>query len=186
MQKTIQIEFDGFYNTIASDRAEDTAFHNFIYENDIKENADGQLDVPEDMSEVDQEKFWDYYSDNAKEYEKEVAIVYMDALAAELGIKMTFESIDSPRQYNYGTDRLFVDVEGSELLRLYNSVDKSILADVIKDTYTSYDGFSSFYENDIQHPQWSDPTQFDHNQWKTVLDAYIKEHEIELSELYYI
>ncbi len=99
---------------------------------------------------------------------------------------MEFESIDSPRQYNFTTDRLFVDVPANELIHFYNRVDQGILADMIKEKHTSGPGFDSFYENDINDPSWQDPALFDHNQWCTVIEAKAKQEEVDLDELYYI
>jgi hypothetical protein len=185
--KNILVPFVGFYESLASSRAEDMAFRNFISENGIIENeTTGWLDVPEDMTEEEQEKFWDYYGDNCKDYEKEVAVAYIDALASELGIDINFESIYSPKQYNYTTDRLFVDVLEKELIDLYNRTDKEILAEVIKENHTSGPGFSSYYDNEITAESWSDPEKYDHNQWETVILANLKQNKVELSELYWI
>jgi hypothetical protein len=57
---------------------------------------------------------------------------------------------------------------------------------MIKEKHTSYDGFTSYYENDINDESWQNPSMYDHNQWLTVIDAYIKERNIDLEELYWI
>jgi len=110
----------------------------------------------------------------------------MDALAGELGLDLKFESIDSPKYYNYTTDRLFCDALESDLINLYNATNKEILAEMIKERHTSGPGFSSYYDNDIKAEAWSDPEKFDHNQWQTVIEANIKQNGVDLSELYYI
>lgn len=186
--KNILIPFVGFYESIASEKAEDIAFHDYITEKDIKENPEtGWLDKPEDMTEAEQEDFWDnYYPAKIKEIREQVAKDYIEHLGKELGLKLTFESISSPRYYNFTTDRLFVDVDSNELIHLYNLVDQKILAEMIKERHTSRPGFDSYYENDINDPSWQDPALYDHNQWETVVDAYIKQNEIEVDELYYI
>lgn len=185
--KNILIPFVGFYESVAGDRVENTAFHNFIYENDIKENPKtGWLDKPEDMMEAEQDKFWDYYEENINDLRREVAEAYIGALAGELGIDIKFESIDSPKYYNYTTDRLFVDVPEADLMRLYNETNKEILAETIKERHTSRPGFDSYYENDINDPSWQDPAMFDHNQWQTVIEAKAKQDGVDLDELYWI
>lgn len=183
----ILVPFVGFYESIASQKAEEIAFRDYVSENNIKENADNVLDIPDDMTEAEQEDFWDnYYPSKIKEIREQVAKDYIEHLGDELGLAMTFESISSPAYYNFTTDRLFVDVDASEMIHFYNKVDKTILADMIKERHTSGPGFDSFYENDIAHESWSDPEKYDHNQWQTVVEAYIKQNNIEIDELYYI
>lgn len=190
MEKTktnILIPFCGFYESIASQKAEEIAFRNFVNEKDIKDNAEGRMDIPDDMTEAEQTEFWDvFYPKVIKDIREDIAKDYMYHLGKELGLEFTFESISSPKFYNFTTDRLFVDVDTNELIHFYNRVDKAILADMIKERHTSGPGFDSYYENDIAHESWSDPEKFDHNQWETVVDAYIKQNEIEVDDLYYI
>jgi len=99
---------------------------------------------------------------------------------------MEFESIDSPRQYNFTTDRLFVNVDANELIHFYNRVDQKILAEMVKEKHTSGPGFDSYYENDINDESWHNPAKYDHNQWCTVIEAKIKQDGIEVDDLYYI
>lgn len=186
--KNILIPFVGFYESLASNRVEDTAFRNYVAEKDIKDNEKtGYMDTPDDMTEAEQEDFWDnYYQEHYQELEKEVAVAYMDALGTELGLDLKFESISSPKYYNFTTDRLFVDADLNELIHLYNRTDKNILAETIKENHTSCDGFSSYYENNINDPSWQDPALYDHNQWCTVIEANVKQNEVELLDLYWI
>ncbi len=186
--KNILIPFVGFYETIASEKVDSIAFRDFIDENNIPDNEEtGWLDVPEDMSDEHQEAFWDeYYPKHRDEIQKQVAIDYIDGLSKDIDLPMTFESIDSPRFYNYGTDRLFVDVPEGELLHFYNRVDKKILAEMIKENHTSRDGFASFYDDTIEAESWKDPEAYDHNQWTTVIEAYIKQNDIDVDQNYYI
>lgn len=185
--KNILIPFEGFYESIASQKCEDIAFSDYISEKGIKENKEGRLDIPDDMTTKEQEDFWDnYYPEHIKDIREGVVKDYIRYFNDELGINASFESIDSPMYYNFTTDRLFVDILEEELISLYNKTDKTILADMIKDKHTSRSGFDSYYDNDINDESWKDITEYDHNQWLTVIDAYIKERDIDLSELYYI
>lgn len=186
--KNILIPFVGFYESLASNRVEEMAFRNYVIEKGIPDNEKtGWLDTPEDMTEAEQTDFWDnYYPEHVEELQKEVAVAYMDALGSEIGLDLKFESISSPRYYNYTTDRLFVDADLNELIHLYNRTDQTILAEMIKERHTSGPGFNSYYENDINDPSWQDPALYDHNQWCTVIEAYVKQNEVELSDLYWI
>lgn len=178
----------GFYESIASEKAEEIAFRNFVNEKNIQDNPEtGWMDKPDDMTEEEQNEFWDvFYPKVIKDIREDVAKDYIHYLSNELGLPMEFESISSPAYYNFTTDRLFVDVPENELIHFYNRVKPEILAEMIKERHTSGPGFDSYYENDINHPSWQDPALYDHNQWETVIDAYIKQNEIAVDDLYYI
>jgi len=186
--KNISIPFVGFYESIASNKAEDIAFRDYIIEKNIQDNPiTGWMDKPEDMTEDEQTQFWDkYYPSKIKNIREQIAKDYIEHLGSELGLDMKFESIDSPKQYNYTTDRLFVDVPLEQLIKLYNRTDQTTLAEMIKERHTSRPGFDSYYENDINDPSWQDPANYDHNQWQTVIEAKVKQDQVDLDELYYI
>lgn len=184
--KNILIPFVGFYESVASNKAESIAFGNFINQESIPAR-DTVLDIPDDLTEAEQEQFWDeYYPEHIEEIRKQIAVDYITHLSAELNLPMEFESISSPRYYNYTTDRLFVTVPEAELLHFYNRVDKKILAEMIKERHTSGPGFTSYYDNDIEAESWKDPEAYDHNQWETVIEAYIKENDINVDDIYWI
>lgn len=84
--------------------------------------------------------------------------------------------MDSPKFYNFTTDRIFCKIELAEVKRLFAIVDKTVLDKAIVDAFTSYDGFSSFYKNSLD--QWpSDLSKWDHNQVGTLLNVYVKDHD---------
>lgn len=83
----------------------------------------------------------------------------------------TFESMDSPREYNFSTDRLFVTVPIAVMESLYKGLDREVLAKAIESRHTSYDGFHSFYSNDVEEWIERDFADFDHNEMATILCA---------------
>lgn len=105
-----------------------------------------------------------------------IAAEYVDALNyainEERGVNfgLRFESMHSPREYNFTTDRLFAYVP----TRLINSLFKAArrsgtnihkrMNAVCIERHTSYDGFFSSYSPDWQHEWPSDVAQWDHNQ----------------------
>ena len=98
---------------------------------------------------------------------------YLDGFVEEYGIEVTFKLLDSPKYYNYDTDRIFAEISLDEVKRLYKAVRKGDLNTVIKDKFTSHSGFSSHYPNDIR--EWSkDLSTWDHNQIGTLIEAYIE------------
>lgn len=186
MKKNILVPFVGFYESVASDKAENIAFWNFISEKGIQDR-DGRLDIPDDLTEAEQTEFWDEFWPKVRTaIHEDIAKDYLHHLGNELDLDLVFESIDSPRYYNYTTDRLFCDAKEDQLISLYNKVDQKILEEMIKENHTSRPGFDSYYSNDINDESWHNPAHYDHNQWLTVIDAYIKQNEINVDDLYWI
>lgn len=110
-------------------------------------------------------------------YEK-YAADYTAAFAHEFGLKsLVFESLSSPREYNFTTDRIFATIDESEVLDLLGRVDLDAFAAQVKERFTSYDGFMSFYSPDIG--TWGPPAEWDHNQVGTLLLAHANEQSNE-------
>jgi len=176
----IRIPFMGFYETIAHDEVQRNAFMSWEGSADYCDESE----LPDDKKD----EFWDWYMDHCKEFELELAKSYARNLADEIKkdtkIKIEFSDliIDSPRQYNYVTDRIFVKTDVNKLLELFAKTNKKILKERIKKEFTSCPGFDSFYKNTLE--EWGDPIGFDHNQWATVIKTYMKDYNIEEYELY--
>jgi hypothetical protein len=87
-------------------------------------------------------------------------------------IEKEYEEIDSPREYNFSTDRAFVIVKVNKLkykkfidLMFEKYYDE--LKSMIEHKFTSYDGFISFYSNDIK--EWeTQKYDYDHNELETI------------------
>lgn len=67
--------------------------------------------------------------------------------------KMTFKFIDSPKYYNYSTDKLVLDVTFNKAkfqtaIRKFIAENQNEFESYIKDAYSSRSGFISFYSND--------------------------------------
>lgn len=88
-----------------------------------------------------------------------------------------WESMTSPREYNFATDRAFAYVPTSVVEMLFERSAKEehkTLAKVIKDTFTSYDGFMSFYPSYIEAWLEKPLAEWDHNEIGTLIAASIK------------
>lgn len=104
-----------------------------------------------------------------------------DEYADELGIDnfgLVYESMTSPREYNFETDRLFCHVPMATMqaiLDYHKRDDYAALAATIERRFTHRDGFISHYTNDIGH--WLDKSldDYDHNELGTLLIAMIGE-----------
>src|SRR5690606_26269592 len=87
---------------------------------------------------------------------------------------LEFESLDSPREYNFCTDRIFCYIPLESAKRLFVISAKGNhkrLKEVIRERFTSRDGFISFYSNNLE--EWLDKPldQWDHNEIGTLLIA---------------
>jgi len=99
------------------------------------------------------------------------AAEYCSAFAHEYKLALSFESLQSPREYNFTTDRIFATIEESEARRILAATAPDVLAAVAKESFTSRDGFCSFYSPDVA--DWGDVSNWDHNQLGAMIAAYV-------------
>lgn len=109
------------------------------------------------------------------------AWAYADAFADEFGVKLSFESLRSPKEYNFTTDRIFAEISEDEVRRLFDEADKQRLTEVAKDEFTSRSGFISFYDPNWR--LWGDITCWDHNQVGTLLLSLVGDEFDEWAEV---
>ena len=65
---------------------------------------------------------------------------------------MTYKCFESPREYNFKTDRIFIEIEENHAADFIEHIVKNYkkqLEKKIQDRFTSRSGFISFYKNDI-------------------------------------
>lgn len=92
------------------------------------------------------------------------------------------EELDSPREYNFSTDRAFIKVEVSKnnLIKVIQWIYENYYDELkiaIKEDFTNYDGFLSFYPNDIDIWMNKDIIKLDHNELSTIFDILIDDGE---------
>lgn len=158
----INIPFSGFYNSVHDDEINSHVDHDF----------EGYDDLNRRIYE---------YCDFSAVFEA-YAKAYCERFADEFKINLTFESLVSPKEYNFSTDRIFATIEESEIIRLFNEVDKTRLTDQAREMFTSRSGFMSFYDKDYQ--SWGDVTKWDHNQLLCLIQAFIDSDFDQMGELY--
>lgn len=108
--------------------------------------------------------------DQWKEFKKEFLPRYVRGVGAFLSdfcgshfVELTPDEIDSPREYNFATDRIFAWISEEDARRLYRLADDACLREVVKRLFSSRDGFISYYDQDLS--EWpDDPEDWDHNQ----------------------
>lgn len=101
------------------------------------------------------------------------SVDWLNHVLADTGIVLTFESMESPREYNFGTDVLFVTINDTE--KLATLVDPAKFEALIKEQFTSRSGFHSFYSNDIEVWRAKPYADWDHNELGTLLTAYLRQ-----------
>lgn len=112
-----------------------------------------------------------------EEYARLYADLFMEYLQAETGCKKfrwKFEELDSPREYNFTTDRILVDIPRRAVRELFKLCDKDILTKVAADRHTSRSGFISFYKPDWK--TWGSVDHWDLNRLGTLIEACAQEY----------
>lgn len=108
------------------------------------------------------------------EVRKEYAQEYAQNFASEFGLlTLRFESLQSPREYNFATDRIFCRIDCAEVKRILSKTDTELFEKKAREMFTSRSGFISFYDPDIN--QWGDVETWDHNKVYCLLFAYVEQ-----------
>ena len=156
MKKLTTIPFSGFYESL-HDSALDDALNDIFRDDNGIENDEL---VYRAWDSADWQTIYELYS---KEY--------AENFAHEFGIKtLEFESISSPREYNFSTDRIFCHIDYAELCSLVKTFNMAEFSAFVRDRFTSRDGFISFYPEDLS--EWGKIESWDHNQCGTALEFY--------------
>ena len=70
---------------------------------------------------------------------------YLNKLSEELEINLKFIQLDSPREYNFTTDKILCSISNKDFNILLDAYDTKELFNYIEEHSKSRDGFSSFY-----------------------------------------
>jgi len=108
-----------------------------------------------------------------------IAKSWVKGFSKETGIPMELEEVESPKFYNFRTDRLFVRIPTAAIEKIAAEMDDKPLRETILRNHSSYDGFYSFYPNDLDDAQWQKPVrEWDHNQLMTLLEAKLIQDDL--------
>lgn len=150
------IPFSGFYESL----------HNSAMDDALKQEFSDDYGI--ENTELSY-RAWDsmQWGNVRNEYAKEYAANF----GHEFGIKnLSFESMQSPREYNFSTDRIFCNIDYAELCGIVKTFNLNAFAAFVRERFTSRDGFSSFYAADLA--EWGKIESWDHNQVGTALEFY--------------
>lgn len=158
MSKLVVLPFSGFYNSVHDaelDEALNQAFG---------DSSGSPID--ELVRRAFDEVQW-------RKAHLEYAKAYASCFAEEFGIDgLKFESMQSPREYNFTTDRIFAEIPMESLEKIRAETPDEVLTSVAAEHFTSRSGFCSFYRPDWQ--AWGALEEWDHNQLFALLDAYAR------------
>ena len=150
------IPFQGFYDSLYS----------YSIEGEI-ENTTEWYAEDYNLSEAQQETLASgYLEKNISEFYYNVSKDYAEGFIYEiesetgLSLNASFESVESPREYNFATDRLFIELPEESAVAFINYIlanHKQELEDLIRQNFTSCDGFWSNYKNTLE--AWGNPIE---------------------------
>ena len=165
------IPFCGFYESFISDDIEYQIGQQIEWDSDIF-----------DLNEDEQQILWDnYLSINRSYFYNQIAEdytnFYIEILNRRLEgftLKAKFNLITSPKEYNFETDRIFIDIEKNHAIDFIKYILKHYKKELekkIKDRFTSRSGFWSHYKNGLD--LWTqDYSEWDHNQIGTCFELF--------------
>lgn len=107
-----------------------------------------------------------------REVFRDYAREYVERFSEEFKINLMYEDLDSPREYNFLTDRIFVLIPTSEVRLLHRTVPRHLLDKVAKEEFTSHSGFASSYDPDVS--TWGSVDNWDHNQVYALICAHVE------------
>lgn len=171
----IQLPFDGYYESVWSQGLdwEMESYAENCEENERETYGRDGLDAS-DFNEL----LFDAMDHRKAERALNESVIdaMMQVLDDELDIKITLKDVqmESPKFYNFTTDRLFCKIsrdDVAKLVRIVRSDRYETLREVLKERHTSYDGFCSFYSNDLSRWLSKPVSQWDHNELESLLLA---------------
>ena len=170
------IPFDGFYESFIS----------ADIDHQIGQQIEWDCDLY-DLNESEEEILYNnYLTVNASCFYNQIAEdytnFYIDALNERLEgftLKATYKSFESPREYNFETDRIFIEIDKNHAIDFIKYIIKNYKKELekkIQDTFTSRSGFISSYKNSLD--LWTkDYSEWDFNQIGTCFELFDLEEE---------
>ena len=170
--KTIQLEinfplFKGFYNSYL-----DLSENIEVGEGESYSMTEEQFDnIDWNSTNENVSKFYlNYFKDELSDFFKSIGVLSLE-----------FIKVDSPKYYNYSTDKLVCNIEIDKNVFVYElrKYNFEVWEQFLKDNFTSYDGFISFYPNNTM--EWdeliNEKIEDDNVIIETLLKFYLEQNE---------
>lgn len=180
---TATIPFAGFYESPYSYEIEGTIEREVEYYSERFNLSESERETLESgYLEKGHGNFW---QDIARDYSE--GFLFEVERETGLELRAKFEVMESPREYNFRGDTLFIQMPERQALAFIEYVlanHKGELEELIRQRFTSRSGFISFYENTLE--AWGDPIEWDCNQLGTCFEvfAYIESEIYDAYSLY--
>jgi hypothetical protein len=172
---TVNIPFHGFYETIHDSQIQGAVYDEVAYQ--LFEESFDLLD--DEQSEKVTDWVWDNI--HKEEWDKiklDYCKKFIEAFGQEYDLNsIELESLTSPREYNFETDRIFANVELSELRDLLDNVSYAGFSDWLYERMMPRDGFIPFYSNNFS--EWGHSSNWDANQWGLILEFYTQDDDFD-------
>ena len=165
----VNVPFSGFYNSIHDEKLID------LLEETLRDDH-GDISFPNIFRELHNAMNWEVAQNQ-----------YADSWVAHLRIEfdiegMEFDRLESPREYNFSTDRVFAKIPIEQVKRIDAEVDRTELAELVKERLAPRSGFMPFYSNDVD--DWPiDIADWDHNRLSLLLECWLTRNGDEMQEL---
>lgn len=167
------LPFSGFYESWHSGALEDAQRSAMDWEGtgDISDAF-----TPEQVEAVNSALDWQKAcTEYARRYAEGACELLNEYLGGETPakIELEFESLESPRFYNYTTDRIFCKIPLLHLRALRVYAGDEYMQKALDARFTPCDGFSPFYTRNLAAWDEKPLDEYDHNEAGTVLEAAI-------------
>ena len=182
----VQLPFSGFYNSPHGRAIYDAVGSNLYYQpldwyDDLKQGYPNDDEaILQDIKEKAYEHVDTVISDIKDDAKVAYGEVYSERFCDDAGLDCDVEKteVESPQYYNYTTDRIFTPINIDGLTKLLAAAPDEVLAAAVRDTYTSYDGFISGFDNDYYNgDDWNRPLKdMQAVQLGTLLKAALKHY----------
>jgi len=176
------IPFQGFYNSLYSHAIDSEMENSIDYYYKEYELTEAQRDTL--ANGYLEKNTSEFYYNVSKDYAE--SFIYEIERETGLTLNARFESMESPREYNFQTDRVFIELPKASAVAFVNYIlenHKDEFRNLIAQRFTSRDGFWSNYKNTLE--AWGDPSEWDLNQLGTCFEIFeYLEHEIYEHSIY--
>lgn len=160
---TLNIPFQGFYDSV----------HNALID-----DCENQLftDYATGYSNNDGLQSHFYNKCNYSKVFNNYAKAYTESFKGDFDIpSLKFIELDSPREYNFATDKIECSISRDDIRRIYKQADKIKLSEFIELHCTSRSGFWSFYDPDLK--TWGAVDNWEYAQLALLLRFYFEHHD---------
>jgi len=167
--------FTGFYESL----------HTAAIDDEVEQSIagdSGHFDE-DDALAVEAMNAFHYTNEMLCAYAKAYVLRWAEHIQNEAGydLKAKFSYLQSPSEYNFSTDRIFVKVSEEAVNHMIGTLNPVTWAELVKERLSPRPGFSPFYSNNARSDDW-DLSQFRHwgpEKLELLCEAWLRSHGLE-------